>query len=118
MSGLFDDVGAQPDARGIRAAAASVKVSLSLSCRQPARCILSIHETRGQRKGALCRLEHMRTPRAHVLRLSERADVRHDACAGDGMQMGVTMLGAKKNATRAEHVVKSCDVDYAILGTT
>ena len=113
MSGLFDDVDAQPDARGIRAASASVKVSsLSLNCRQPARCILSIHETRGQRKGALCRLEHMCTPRAHVLRLSERADVRNDALAGDEIHICVTNYCAKKIVTRAEHAENSFDVGY------
>ena len=102
------DVGGQPDAR-IRTASASVKVSLSLSRRQPARCIFFIHETRGQRKVALCRLESTRTSRAHVMRLSERADVRNDACLRDGMHMSKTMFCAKKIGTRAEHVEKSCN---------
>ena len=109
------DVGAQPDARGIRAASASVKVSLSVSRRQRARCILSIHETRGQRKSALCRLEHMRTPRAHVLRLSKRADVRNDALAGDEIHNGVTNYRARKIVTRAQHVENSFDVSYVNL---
>ena len=115
MTCLFAVVGALPDARGIRAASASVKVSLSLSRRQRARCILSIHETRGQRKGTLCRLEHMRTPRAHVLRLSACADVRNDAVAGDEFHIGVTNYRAKKIVTRAEHVENSFDVGYSNL---
>ena len=52
----------------------------------------------------------MRTPRAHVLRLSERADARNDALAGDEIHIRVTNYCAKNIVTRAEHVEKSCNV--------
>ena len=57
----------------------------------------------------------MRTPRAHVLRLSERADVRNDALAGDEIHNGVTNYRARKIVTRAQHVENSFDVSYVNL---
>ena len=58
----------------------------------------------------------MRTSRAHVLHLSERADVRNDALAGDEIHIRVTNYCAKNIVTRAEHVENSFDVGYVNLG--
>ena len=53
--------------------------------------------------------------RAHVLRLSERADVRNNALAGDEIHIGVSNYRAKKIVMRAEHVENSFDVGYVNL---
>ena len=49
------------------------------------------------------------------MRLSERADVRNDACVGDVMHMSMTMFSANSVGTREEHVEKSCNVGYVNL---